>query len=787
MPKLLARSLIAAMLAAIIATVIVAQSAQAAPANPVPFTITQPDGTTFSARQWGDEWNNGFETVDGYTIVQDATTGYWVYAAGEVSTSLSPALVDSHMLIVGKDQPVGLSRGLRPGILNPNPNIESFASIAPLSQNFGTQKVLVLLVDFPDQPYTYTAADFASLFFGPANSVKSFYEQASRSNFTLSPAEETSGVADGVVGWLRMSYNHINTGQNTSLANVQLAKDALVAANPYVNYASFDTDHNGYISTNELHIIVIVAGYEASYNTNSPSVWGHRSSIYGIANPPLDGVYVGNSTFGGGYAQFGEKHGDHIATIGIMAHELGHDITWPDLYDTSLVTEGVGEWSIMGSGSWDNVAGYPGSSPALPDAWLRWYQGWQTPVEIKGMSIGVTLDPIETTGNSYLLGANPDGVDWNFYVESGVGEYFLVENRQKIGYDGGLPGCGLLIWHIDESKIANNTANQGTHPLVFLEQADGLNHLMSGYNRGDAGDAFPGSLNKTSFTNLTNPNSNLYSGSDSGTRLFNIISTPSVCSLATPASIKATLIAPGIGDGPKVFIPTVLMPASVPANRGIYGTVTDHGTPLGGVQVQLRFYDGITWSTAATTTTAPDGLYSFKNSVSLSAGQVYYVLFPNAENDNNRLYYWGTKTIAAYSLGQEINIGDFDVADIVIGNPSSGTATPFPVTFNWTRRAATLTDSYHLLIYRESDWSFVYDSGPLGYVASKTLGGLQSGMSFNTLYGWFPVVTSADGGFGESYYYKRITFLTASSPSVPLWSEMTVPRAKASHSYYNEN
>ena len=76
----------------------------------------------------------------------------------------------------------------------------------------------------------------------------------------------------------------------------------------------------------------------------------------------------------------------------------------------------------------------------------------------------------------------PSGVDWLFNSHSGTGEYFLVENRQhEAGYDDGLPGCGLLIWHVDESVIYDNTANGNeNHALVWLEQADGLNELAEG-------------------------------------------------------------------------------------------------------------------------------------------------------------------------------------------------------------------------------------------------------------------------------------------------------------------
>ena len=65
-----------------------------------------------------------------------------------------------------------------------------------------------------------------------------------------------------------------------------------------------------------------------------------------------------------------------------MAHEIGHDINWPDLYDVDYTSSGVGYWSLMASGSWSDAGGEPGSSPSLPDAWSRWYQGWVTPTTV---------------------------------------------------------------------------------------------------------------------------------------------------------------------------------------------------------------------------------------------------------------------------------------------------------------------------------------------------------------------------------------------------------------------
>jgi len=516
--------------------------AEAAPAAPIDLTITQPDATTFLARKWGDEWQNGYETKDGFTILQ-LESGWWVYAGAVESKSVTPALVNDKYLVVGQAAPDGLMPHLRPqAVITPTSMQTLLSNDDPKTPNIGSQPVLVLLTSFSDRNGTYTAANFASSIFGASNSVKDFYLDSSFNQLTLTAATETHGTSnDGVVGWLNLGYNHPNTQASTISANQTIVKNALIAADLYVNYANYDTDGNGYISNKELHIVVVVAGYEYSYDNSTPSVWAHRWNLNNVTPPVLDGKTLGDYYNDGGYAQFGEIHGDHQATIGIMAHELGHDLTWPDLYDTDGSSDGVGNWSIMGGGSWNYVTIY-GDSPAMPDAWLKWYQGWITPTAVSGTLAGASLGQAETNAKAYLLRPNPSGVDWNFYVTSGVGEYFLVENRQKTGYDTGLPGCGLLIWHIDESVISDNSANANqNHPLVKLIQADGLNELLLGDSadseRGDTGDPYPGSTANRNFTYSTTPNSRLYSGADSLATVTNVSTT---CAATMTADLAYT-------------------------------------------------------------------------------------------------------------------------------------------------------------------------------------------------------------------------------------------------------
>jgi immune inhibitor A len=193
----------------------------------------------------------------------------------------------------------------------------------------------------------------------------------------------------------------------------------------------------------------------------------------------------------------------------------------------------------MGSGSWNQVSA-SGDSPAHPSAWEKWYQGWLTPITHPGPTASYNITAAElTTRTVVLLLTNKNGVDWSFGQNSGLGEYFLVENRQLTGYDAGLPACGLLVWHVDETRTSSNLANSvETRKLVDLEEADGNYDLDNNTNRGDAGDPFPGSGNQTSFTSATSPNSNFYTFGSSGVAITNISAGCATTKTATLFSIR---------------------------------------------------------------------------------------------------------------------------------------------------------------------------------------------------------------------------------------------------------
>ena len=470
----------------------------AVPAFDKVIILTQPDGSTFEAIQRGDEYANWMETAEGYSIVQ--SEGDWYYAVLDETGQLIPSThaVNSR----SRSFPVGIEPHLQPAPQVERPLRTPKNQRARLSKKtITTQKVLLIMVDFENQPFTYTPADFEDSFFGLTNSVRDYYLENSYGQFDISPAAETSGVDDdGVIYVYLEDEDHPNSGDSFSQAQ-NLAGKALDLSNSFINYSTFDTNNDNAITPDELSIVLIVAGYEAAF-TDAPenNIWAHQYHV----NPTksLDGVALSK------YAMFGEIHSDEgdlsgtysgQATIGVMCHELAHLLLdLPDLYDTDGTSWGLGNWSLMAHGSWGRVTNL-GDSPAFLDAWSRTRVGFATPVELTG--------PVSNDSLDFATSADDIRVMRTDKFQSPLSEeYFYLENRKQAGYDASLPGEGLVIYHVDE-KVSTNSNE--LRKRVDIEAADGFNDLddYDNGNAGDDGDVYPGSTSSRSFSQASSPDS----------------------------------------------------------------------------------------------------------------------------------------------------------------------------------------------------------------------------------------------------------------------------------------
>lgn len=371
----------------------------------------------------------------------------------------------------------------------------------------GDVNVLVILVETTDRRFGRPASQIEDLFFSrgklPHGSVTEYYAEASAGAVT---------IAGKVVGPITLAqkmsfYANGHGGRSLTEPNSQTMTKEVVAAIAAqgLDLRPFDNDGNGYVDA-----FVLVHAGPASEVTGDQAndLWSHKWTLAAAASVGGSRVY--------GYLTVPED-----ALIGVCCHELGHLLfSWPDLYDTDFTSEGIGNWCLMAGGSWNGPAAgaKQGEVPAHPSAWCKATQGWVT-VSAPNANGQLVIEDVHRSRQIVRLWKDGDLASR---------EYFLIENRQKSGYDAALPADGLLIFHVDDSVDGNTNE---AHYKVALLQADGRRDLERAANRGDGGDPYPGASNAATWTS-----SRSYAGAETFVTLVNI--PPSAPAMRVNATVR---------------------------------------------------------------------------------------------------------------------------------------------------------------------------------------------------------------------------------------------------------
>ncbi|MEW6096088.1 MAG: M6 family metalloprotease domain-containing protein [bacterium] len=382
----------------------------------------------------------------------------------------------------------------------------------------GTKSAIVLGIQFSDKNATTLLSHFSDLLFS-----KGTYSSGSMRDYYCESSYGKLDIIGEISGWYTADNNYsfyipIEKGP-------QLAREAINKADPSVNFAQYDKDNDGFVDL----LIVVHAGKGGEEGGND--IWSHMGKL---SSPiVVDNKYIT------AYAMCPEN-----GKIGVFSHEVGHLLGLPDLYDTDNDSAGIGNWSLMASGIWNNN----GVTPAHPDAWCKIQMGWVTPNMVTTDINNAQIPQVETYPTIYKLWK--DGVPDK--------EYFLVENRQKVGFDSYLPGSGLLIYHVDE-KIKNyyyTNSNEWNkhqwypglnplpynHYLVAVEQADGNWELEKNINRGNSGDTY---YSNRIFNDYSIPDSKDYYGNSTHIGVANISNSQSTMTadlLINPSPLPFPLI-----------------------------------------------------------------------------------------------------------------------------------------------------------------------------------------------------------------------------------------------------
>ena len=467
------------------------------PTPPAPYAIPikQPDGSVIKILVRGDQARHWAETLDGYTIVKNQT-GYYEYATPKngrlVGNGVRAQNPDERSLAAQRSL-LALPRHQQPpATLQP----VSARSAAPLSAtrtlreapmpSSGKVRLLAICIDYPDQAQTHDLDYFLGLFNGPhkGRSFSEYFKENSYGKLDISV---------DVVGWTRAKNNHkfYSQGQRGFEGARDLVAEAIDAAEARgVDFSRYDNNNDGNVDG----IIVIHAGPGAEEAADDSYVWSHR---WAIPSRYYDGRNISDYMIQP-ELRFGER-----INIGIFCHEFGHLLGLPDLYDTNEengTDSGIGHWGLMARGGW-------GGQEAIPSglsAWSKSALEWAEVQDITGQYGAYTLAAASKNNNFFKI-STPQ-----------ANEYFLLENRQKTGFDADLPGAGMAIWHIDENKTVqypqSNQVNGDTNRKgVDLEEADGRDELDAlPSHMGDAGDLYPGTAENLSFSPRSYPNSDTY-------------------------------------------------------------------------------------------------------------------------------------------------------------------------------------------------------------------------------------------------------------------------------------
>lgn len=367
---------------------------------------------------------------------------------------------------------------------------------------------IAILVDFSDNIAVTPTSYFDTLLYeDQTGTMRDFWDEATYGNLTVITFDLPSAL-----GWKRAphTYDYYVDGQNGFgwyPHNAQkLAEDAVILADPFVDFSDYDNDGDGYVDA----LFIIHAGPGAEFTGSDDDIWSHKWEM--VIPQSVDGVtaYVYSME-----PEYWEISGD--MTCGVYAHEMGHSVFGlPDLYDYDYDSRGAGRWSLMAFGSWNGPA-HMGESPAHPDVWCRVQMGVVTPTVVSTCLLGASIPAIVTTPTAYRL-----------WTDGGISnEFMIIENRQQSGYDTYLPSEGLLIYHVDETQYGNDNQwypgyTEYGHYLVALEQADGDWDMEQYINSGDDGDPYPGSINNRTYDNNSTPDSKDYDFNNTWVAVRNI-------------------------------------------------------------------------------------------------------------------------------------------------------------------------------------------------------------------------------------------------------------------------
>ena len=452
-------------------------------------TFTLKTGQTVQVQLCGDEFLHFWEDKDGNRYSYDTSDGLKPANMAQLRTRTQvmrqqacPDNIIKKSLLTGANGSTSLTRA---------------------SSYMGKKRCLILLAQFSDKKFTM---DDPKAFYNRVANEPGFSE----GNFKGSVADYFKAQSNGkfemnfdVMGPYTLgeqAFYGKNEGDQQDV-NVQAMISGCLgkAAAEGIDFSPYDWDGDGQMEM----VFVVYAGRGEATGGGDDTIWPHKGRM---TNP----VKCGNKTLIN-YACSNElSTSNEVDGIGTICHEFSHCFGYPDAYDTNYTgLYGMGTWDLMCQGNYNGN----GFTPAGYTAYEKYAAGWITPIELKENTSVSGMKPLAEGGDAYIF-KNPNNSD----------EYYLIENRQKKGWDAELAGSGIIINHIDYDLKAWNynipnsiMAGVNDHERITLIPADNIKS-----DKNEENDPWPYG-NKNRLANNTTPACTSYNLNTDGTKLMNII------------------------------------------------------------------------------------------------------------------------------------------------------------------------------------------------------------------------------------------------------------------------
>lgn len=486
---------------------------QAAYFSNVPYTLRQPNGDTLQCLITGDEFYHYLHDADGFTIVKDIHTGYYMYAE-KVDGKVVPS-----RYVAGTVSPrsVGLAPGVRISAAEwqaRRASMEVPASCRAVPQrdetNHGTFNNLVIFIRFADDgDFDQSATDIDNMFNSPDNlSLYKYYKTVSYNQIEI-----TSHLLPAPSGTTILSYQDSHPRsyyckwsednpdgyaeddpdnsiyprterEMTLVANaIEFVRDSI---DPDLD---LDNNNDGLVD----NICFVVRGDVEDW---SDLLWPHMWCLYG-AEVYLNGKRVWNFNF-----ELSDNQ--YYFSVSVMCHEMFHTLGAPDLYhyDDSLGFAPVGPWDLMAQN---------GTTPQHSGVYMKHkYGNWISEIPEITESGTYTLFPVSSE--------TPERIGYRIASELDP-EFFVLEFRKK-WHEGSIPGAGLLVYRINP-EFNGNAGWNGNDVLdeIYVYRPNGTLTENGLLNRAH----FSQNYGRTEFSYATNPKPFLSDGYISGIKIYDVM------------------------------------------------------------------------------------------------------------------------------------------------------------------------------------------------------------------------------------------------------------------------